>query len=414
MSNRDDGMRAIIEKSVNDGFRKYNMDDEGDLIVHNPQEFRPARSWGENVSEFVVTNPASRVVGMGLQGVANVKLNPAGYVARRYGWDTKPLQAENMAERAMEKASEYAYDGTASAVMLQLLGKTGALGSGKSLASMGALNLAKYSPEIPAIAFGSGLANGAIEPKTILGSLAVDMLGGLGAGVLARGASGLERSAIDAFRAWNEARQIGKSYDLLKKNPLAGNADDIMTTIRPVDEPPINWRRGAAIIDENNNVVTKGAKLAAETGTNRNYGMDKSIYRHHLSRGDMQKLPRIVRDYQPAEITNRGQQIYRIKDGNQELPLTAAIRNDGGRDVSSMYRNNERGTLVPLSKPKGNPQSRWKVYQTLPVGYAAGDSSFVPTGGGYSKNLSLIENTVKNSFLQRGRVFDDQALENGK
>lgn len=37
MSNRDDGMRAIIEKSVNDGFRKYNMDDEGDLIVHNPQ-----------------------------------------------------------------------------------------------------------------------------------------------------------------------------------------------------------------------------------------------------------------------------------------------------------------------------------------------------------------------------------------
>ena len=140
---------------------------------------RPERKFGDAVAEFMVTNPIMRSIGFGLQGPANANFNPFGYIARKMGIDTHPLQAQNGVERGIEKASQYGYDMAAMSTVGNLAKEAGLLGKGNSLKSRIAQNI--LAPDvIPATtaAVGGGFAEGVLDPQSWYGTMAANMLGG--------------------------------------------------------------------------------------------------------------------------------------------------------------------------------------------------------------------------------------------
>lgn len=127
-------------------------------------------TFGDKVSEFLVTNPIARQVGFVLQGISNAGLNPAGYVARAAGLDTKPLEAQTAGERATELAGQYGFDAAALVPTLGLAAPAVApyvaplVEGGVPLALTGST--------------GSALATGIINPESTVGRMATDILGG--------------------------------------------------------------------------------------------------------------------------------------------------------------------------------------------------------------------------------------------
>lgn len=71
---------------------------------------RPRRTFADDLSEFMVTNPVARAYGLMLQGIADAGMNPAGYVARASGLDTRPLEPQNFHERALEAIPRTIYN----------------------------------------------------------------------------------------------------------------------------------------------------------------------------------------------------------------------------------------------------------------------------------------------------------------
>ena len=136
-------------------------------------QIRPKKTLGDKISEFMVTNPVSRQIGFGLQGVANAGLNPAGYVARAMGVDTKPLEAQNMAERVTELAGQYGYD---AAAMVPILGLASA--SAPAVAPYIAPLVEGGIPLALTGSTGSAIATGIINPENPYVRMVTDVLGG--------------------------------------------------------------------------------------------------------------------------------------------------------------------------------------------------------------------------------------------
>lgn len=112
-------------------------------------------------------NPVGRLAIAGMQGIANAGLNPAGYVARAYGIDTKPFTPQNAAERGMELAGQYGYDAAALGGIGNIAKGAGYLGKGEKLGSKIAQSvLAPESIATMAIApaAGGGIAEGITNP----------------------------------------------------------------------------------------------------------------------------------------------------------------------------------------------------------------------------------------------------------
>ena len=143
------------------------------------QQMRPEKTLGDKVSEFLVTNPIARQVGFGLQGISNAGLNPAGYVARAAGLDTKPLEAQTAGERATELAGQYGFDAAALVPTLGLAAE-----AAPAVAPYVAPLVEGGVPLALTGSTGSALATGIINPESTVGRMATDILGGgLGAGL---------------------------------------------------------------------------------------------------------------------------------------------------------------------------------------------------------------------------------------
>lgn len=136
-------------------------------------------TFGDKVSEFMVTNPISRQVGFGLQGIANAGLNPAGYVARAAGVDTKPLEAQTAGERATELAGQYGFDAAALVPTLGLAAE-----AAPAVAPYVAPLVEGGVPLALTGSTGSALLTGMVDPENPYARMATDILGGgLGAGL---------------------------------------------------------------------------------------------------------------------------------------------------------------------------------------------------------------------------------------
>ena len=143
----------------------------------------PPKTFVDKWADVLATNPAARAFGLGYQGISNSTFNPFGYAARALGMDTKPLQAENGLERAIEKGAEYGNDAAWLALGGGAAKGAGLLGKGVGTTSkLARAFLAPAMGEATAGGIGGGVVEGIADPKSftgrILANLAGSMVGG--------------------------------------------------------------------------------------------------------------------------------------------------------------------------------------------------------------------------------------------
>jgi hypothetical protein len=129
--------------------------------------------------------------------------------------------------------------------------------------------------------------------------------------------------------------KIGKKYDQLTDNPFQGNGTDIVARMKNHNGEPVVLQRGEAIRGPNGEVITSGKDLKRATGTERNYGLDKGIYKHEVSRADAQRIPRIIQQ-KPVETNNYGQNVYLVKSKNGAFRVVTSPKDDENI-ISTMY-----------------------------------------------------------------------------
>ena len=125
-------------------------------------------------------NPGARLGVAMMQGITNAGLNPAGYIARAAGIDTKAFVPATPAERGAELAGQYGFDAAALGGVGKIAKGAGYLGRGKSALSKVAQSI--LAPESLATfavapAAGGGLAEGIANPSTDAGKFVVNMVG---------------------------------------------------------------------------------------------------------------------------------------------------------------------------------------------------------------------------------------------
>ena len=161
----------------------------------------------------------------------------------------------------------------------------------------------------------------------------VGQLIGYGGSALVGGA--LAKAGLNQANIAYNGYKIGKKYDQLTDNPFQGNGTDVVARMKNHNGEPVVLQRGEAIQGPNGEVIVHGKTLERETGTLRNYGLDKGIYRHNINRSDAQRIPRIIQN-KPTSISPRGQYIYNAysKNGNFQV-VTSPTKS--GTTISSTY-----------------------------------------------------------------------------
>lgn len=170
-----------------------------------------------------VNNPAIRAVASAAQGISNATFNPAGYVARGLGVDTKPIKPRNAMERAIEKIGEYGFDSAALAATGGKAKELGLLGSGTSKSSKIAQAVLAPSVGSAMLASGGGGAlEGILEPEGFLNTMATNIAGG----AMATGGAGLLKSGANAVKSGTDSiynygkRKVGENA--IKKQLSSG------------------------------------------------------------------------------------------------------------------------------------------------------------------------------------------------
>ena len=304
----------------------------------------------------------ARQVAFIYQGMANSLLNPIKYVAQNNQIDIMPLQAQNAQERIIEASS-----GALNDILPFIIG-------GEAMAGTNFINRAALSshfiprtvaksiqsfanPAAPSYELAGGIG-GAILPawvnldipdeksslidnfKYYGGNTLLSVLGGLAGGYANAlyNKSPLYDLAINMLRNINDASKIKQSYNILKQNPLLGNGYDIITKMKINNKPPVYLHRGEAMIDNNGKIVVSGADLLRAYGTKRNFGLNKLIYKHEISRDEAMMIPSILRKFNPIEVTGFGQQIYEFKNQAGDLMRLVLSPKDDGYMIVSMYK----------------------------------------------------------------------------
>lgn len=143
------------------------------------------KAYEDKQSSHWTQNPLVRVAAALGQGISNASLNPAGYVARKIGIDTKPLQPENAGERALEKAGEYGFDAAVLSPVGNYLNALGWLGKGERLASKVARAVLVPGKGAVTAAASGGALEGTINPESTAGKIGANIVGGMLGGAAA-------------------------------------------------------------------------------------------------------------------------------------------------------------------------------------------------------------------------------------
>ncbi len=149
-----------------------------------------------------------------------------------------------------------------------------------------------------------------------------------------------------------ESVQLGRAYDRLSENPFLGKADDIVGAIKPLGQKRQIVQRGHAALNADGDVVTHGRILKRETGSERNFGINKFMRLHNMSKRDVMALPRLLRKNKPTEVSERGGKGYHVKGrhGEDLVIATSPMSIDGKIEdsLASYYRFGEK--KIPSTK----------------------------------------------------------------
>ena len=129
--------------------------------------------------------------------------------------------------------------------------------------------------------------------------------------------------------------QIGRAYDKLSKNPYIGSGKDVIAKMKNHKGETVLLQRGEAIPGEGGKVITHGKTLKRETGTERNYGLNKAIYKHNVTKEQSKRIPSYLKE-QPTESNIHGQDVYNFQTPDGDLRLVTSTK-DGSKTISSMY-----------------------------------------------------------------------------
>ena len=336
-------IKGIIQKKFPNAFLTPLSEEQKAKPKENPQEW--------------VNNPLVRGGASLLQGIANAKFNPAGYVAKSAGIDIEPLSNEEMTptERALAKGGQYGFDAAALATTGGLAKGAGYLGSGEGLISRVAQSL--LAPEVlGATALGSagGVSEGLTNPKTeagkMLANLAGSMIAGAGTGYLSRTtrqlAGGLKNVLSD--REANKALARG-----IKDSEVV--ADEVIRQAQPAKEQ-LNSSLEKILND------TTGRKINIEQAKEN----AKSVYKDFIEKNanrqilDMNnpeeslgKFTQGLNEYQKEELSNvlaMGKRLTNTQFGSLEhINNAKSLLND---KISTLLQNNERKFAQELSPIK--------------------------------------------------------------
>ena len=143
-------------------------------------------------------------------------------------------------------------------------------------------------------------------------------------------------AGVRALRVPYNAWQIGRAYDKLRKDPFIGNGKDVIAKMKDHNGENVLLQRGEVIRGRDGNIKASGNDLLRETGTKRNFGLNKAIYKHNITKDQATKIPRYIRG-NPVETNQYGQSVYEIKrpDGNFRIVTSSK---DADKILSSMYK----------------------------------------------------------------------------
>ncbi len=113
----------------------------------------------------------------------------------------------------------------------------------------------------------------------------------------------------------------------MKQNPFTGNGGDVIAKMKNHNGEPVVLQRGEAISGENGNVIVHGKALGRKTGTVRNFGLNKGIYKHNVNRSDAQRIPRIIKQ-SPIETNDFGQNVYMSQGKNGDFRVVTSLKDD--------------------------------------------------------------------------------------
>ena len=136
---------------------------------------------------------------------------------------------------------------------------------------------------------------------------------------------------LPRYNSW----QIGRGYDRLIKNPYMGSGKDFITKMKNHKGENVLLQRGEAIPGEGGNTIVYGRELKRATGTERNIGLNKAIYKHGMTREQAKMIPQYLRKY-PTESNSYGQDVYNFQTPDGDLRLVTSTK-DGSKTISSMY-----------------------------------------------------------------------------
>lgn len=145
---------------------------------------------------------------------------------------------------------------------------------------------------------------------------------------------------VELEKILSEKAQIKTAHEDVEKYPLKGTRegkDDIMATMRDgIKKYIVN--RGAAIQDpKTGDIVVQGPELKKATGTNRNFGFSKLIFKHGISVEEAQMLPEIVRNYEPLKGTD-GKERFCVPLNDKEDLFVVFRDIKGGKPLITMYK----------------------------------------------------------------------------
>ena len=130
--------------------------------------------------------------------------------------------------------------------------------------------------------------------------------------------------------------KIGKAYDRLQQNPYQGQGSDVIARMRNHAGEPVVLQRGEAIPDNMGNPIVYGNDLKRATGSRRNYGLNKIMYKHEMPKDEATQIPNYLKNNNPIEVSPRGQNVYIIQTPTGDLKLITSPTSNG-TTVSSMY-----------------------------------------------------------------------------
>lgn len=185
------------------------------------KQYEQPKSFGDKVSEWAVTSPLGRGIGLGLQGVANSFLNPAGYIARGMGVDTKPLEPQNTTERVIEAGTGALYDTAMFMPVGKAVGGSQLVGnlansSNKAVSLAGKGIKALATPAAPAYELAGGVGGASLpaavnlqapsedasfgdKAKYYAANTVLALLGGLGGAGIVGGGRALAKKGLNKY-----------------------------------------------------------------------------------------------------------------------------------------------------------------------------------------------------------------------